>query len=272
MGRIRTAVFPVAGLGTRFLPATKAIPKEMLIVGDKPLIQHAVEEAVEAGIERFIFVSNVDKTSLENHFKTNEKLEAALEKKGKSAQLESIRQINIPPAKLIITYQEEALGLGHAVACALPWLDENEGFAILLPDDFIQAKPGCLTQMIAAHNDGIMVASEQVPDDAVSSYGILSPNQIQDKIINAASIIEKPKKEEAPSNYAVIGRYIFPPRTQKYLLNLKPGTGGELHLTDAIQAAIEDHISLSGFLFEGQRFDCGSKAGWHAANVNYFSY
>lgn len=273
---ITTAVFPVAGLGTRFLPATKAIPKEMMIVDDRPLIQHAVEEASSCGITRFIFVTSPSKSSIADHFDKNIFLEEHLYAKGKKQALASLQQCTLPQGQAIFTYQQQPLGLGHAVSCALPWLEKNEAFCVILPDDYIYASssPPCLAQMISSYasekNQDIMVATLKVPLDQTSSYGILDVDTEKGNIILAKDIVEKPHPAQAPSTYAVIGRYILPPTIFHALSTLQPGAGGELQLTDAIRATQKAGTPLKGYIFEGKRFDCGSKEGWIDANRYVF--
>lgn len=274
---ITTAVFPVAGLGTRFLPATKAIPKEMMIVDDRPLIQHAVEEAQACGITRFIFVTSPSKPSIADHFDKNILLEEQLQSKGKNGALHAIQQCTLPQGQAIFTYQQQPLGLGHAVACALPWLQKDEAFCVILPDDYIYAHSSpCLDQMLSSYtsekNKDIMVATLKVPLDQTSSYGILDVDTEEGQIIFAKDIVEKPHPTQAPSTYAVIGRYILPPAIFHALSTLQPGAGGELQLTDAIRATQKNGVPLKGYLFEGKRFDCGSKEGWMHANRYVFDH
>ncbi|MBX9977591.1 MAG: UTP--glucose-1-phosphate uridylyltransferase [Alphaproteobacteria bacterium] len=267
MGHIRTAVFPVAGLGTRFLPATKAIPKEMMIVGDKPLIQHAVEEAIFCGVERFIFVTSANKPSIAAHFDYNHELEQHLVIKGKHETLEAVRACTLEPGQAVFTYQQKPLGLGHAVACSIPWLQPSEPFAVILPDDYIQANTPCLKQMCDAYFGGIMVAAKEVPLHHAQSYGILAIHEKKGNLIHAKDVVEKPHPDDAPSRYAVIGRYILPYSIIPSLQSLMPGTGGELQLTDALRSNHIDHKApFLGCVFEGERFDCGSKEGWLQAN------
>ena len=267
---ITTAVFPVAGLGTRFLPATKAIPKEMMIVGDRPLVQHAVEEARACGITRFIFVTSASKHSIADHFDTHPLLEAHLLSKGKTAALEMLQHSTLPPGQAIFTYQQKPLGLGHAVACALPWLSKDEPFCVILPDDYIHSTTPCLQQMIEAYekepHPHMMVATMKVPLNQTVSYGILDIEEEKGNVMTAKDIVEKPHPAQAPSTYAVIGRYILPPRIFSSLTRLTPGSGGELQLTDAIRATQQEGALLKGYLFDGKRFDCGSKEGWMDAN------
>jgi UTP--glucose-1-phosphate uridylyltransferase len=276
MVHLRTAVFPVAGLGTRFLPATKATPKEMMIVGDKPLIQHAVEEALACGIERFIFVTSATKPSIAGHFDHNHDLEQQLLAKGKHEALEAVRACTLEPGQAIFTYQQQPLGLGHAVACAIPWLRSGEPFAVILPDDYIHAEPSCLKQMCDAYYGAIsgamMVAAQEVPLNCTQSYGILAVHEQRGALIHAKDVVEKPHPDDTPSRYAVIGRYILPHSIIPALQSLTPGAGGEFQLTDALRNHhLYNDIPLFGCVFEGKRFDCGSKDGWLQANREIFS-
>jgi UTP--glucose-1-phosphate uridylyltransferase len=266
---IRKAVFPVGGLGTRFLPATKAMPKEMLPVVDKPLIQWAVEEAQKAGIEEFIFVTGRGKTVLEDHFDHAYELGETLAKRGKKAELELITEILEEPGQVIYTRQQKPLGLGHAVWCARHLIDD-EPFAVLLADDLILAPVPCLGQMIAAHETvgGNMVAVMDVPKLQTSMYGILDTAEEKGKLVRAKGVVEKPKPENAPSTLAVIGRYILTPEVFAHLSRGQRGAGDEIQLTDAIAASLAS-VPLHGFRFEGKRFDCGSKAGFLEANVAF---
>ncbi len=270
---ITTAVFPVAGLGTRFLPATKAIPKEMLVVGDKPLIQYAVEEALECGIERFIFVTSPQKTSIASHFDPHAELEQHLIKKGKHEALQCVRHCILKPGQAIFTYQHQPLGLGHAVCCAIPWVERDKPFAVLLPDDYFQAQPSCLKQMCQAYHDGMMLAVEKIPLMKTPLYGILDVMQDQwqgqSRLVVAKDIVEKPAPQEAPSNVAAMGRYILPPSILPVLQDLKPGVGDEVQLTDAIRHLLQRGEAFYGFLYDGRRFDCGSKEGWLQANATF---
>lgn len=268
--KIKTAVFPVAGLGTRFLPATKAIPKEMLVVVDKPLIQYAVEEAKAAGIERFIFVTSQGKTAIEDHFDVNSALEDQLAARHKDTDLKKIQSLQLDPGQAIFIRQQRPLGLGHAVWCAKNLIEE-EAFALILADDLILSQnDGALKQMIDAYtlDDGHMAAIMDVERHASQSYGILDPeDDIGDKV-RAKNVVEKPHPDKAPSTLAIVGRYvlntsIFDPLNQKAV-----GIGGEIQLTDAIQKQI-DAIGLTGFRFDGDRYDCGTKHGWLEANIAF---
>lgn len=266
---VRKAVFPVAGLGTRFLPATKAIPKEMLTVGEQPLIQHAVEEARKAGIEEFIFVSSPAKEALKTHFKQHNELETALEKKGKSDILARLRASNIAEGKLHVTYQNQPLGLGHAVWCAKEFVS-NEPFAILLPDDVINDPKGGLAQMMNVYNryGGNIVATKEVPREDTSKYGILEIDEDDGKIVSIKGLIEKPKPESAPSTLCVVGRYILQPEVFEYLDAFETGAGGEIQLTDAMAKLIGKQ-PFHGLRFEGGHYDCGSRLGFIEANLAY---
>ena len=270
MSSIRKAVFPVAGLGTRFLPATKANPKEMLPVVDKPLIQYAVEEALEAGIEEMIFVTSSAKRAIEDHFDKNYELESELEKKGKKELLEVVR--NVVPNGISCVYirQPEALGLGHAVLCAKPVVGD-EPFAVLLADDMIDGGGnGVVSQMVDVYNQqGCSVLGvEEVPKSETDKYGIVSVTGEEGSLAQITNIIEKPKPVQAPSNLAVVGRYLLTPRIFTLLETTRKGSGGEIQLTDAIAQLLEDEKVLS-YRFEGKRYDCGSKLGYLQATVEY---
>lgn len=266
---VRKAVFPVAGLGTRFLPATKAIPKEMLTVGEQPLIQHAVEEARKAGIEKFIFVTSPSKEALKIHFQKQDDLEAALEKRGKTALLQKVRASNLPEGSLHTTYQEKPLGLGHAVWCAKEFVG-REPFAVILPDDVIDHPEGCLAQMMEAYNQhgGNIVATKEVPLQDTSKYGILSVENDDGKTVSIKGLVEKPKPESAPSRLCVVGRYILQPEVFDYLDAFETGAGGEIQLTDAMAKLIGKQ-PFHGLRFKGGHYDCGSRLGFIEANVAY---
>jgi UTP--glucose-1-phosphate uridylyltransferase len=266
---IRTAVFPVAGLGTRFLPATKAIPKEMLTLLDRPLIHHAVEEARAAGIEKFVFVIGNGKDALVRHFDEAQPLLDALEKKGKTALAEKVRASSLPGGSLHTTLQEEALGLGHAVWCAKDIVG-NEPFAVLLPDDVVQHETGCMAQMVAQYNatGGNMVAVEEVAAEDTNKYGILKIGGETGPLVEIKGLVEKPAPEEAPSRLAIIGRYILQPEIFDILERRETGAGGEIQLTDAM-AKLLGVQPFHGFRFAGTRFDCGSKQGFIEANIAY---
>jgi UTP--glucose-1-phosphate uridylyltransferase len=267
--RIRKAVFPVAGLGTRFLPATKAVPKEMLTIVDRPVIQLAVDEAREAGIEHFVFVTGRNKGVIEDHFDKQFELEETLARRGKTAQLDLLQQ-DLPSAgQTSFTRQQEPLGLGHAVWCARE-LVGDEPFALLLPDMLIHARPGCLRQMMEVYDDtgGNIIAVEEVPMEHVSRYGVVKVGPAFGKGFRIDGMVEKPKREEAPSNLIISGRYILQPQIFGKIAQQDPGAGGEIQLTDAmIRLMAEDRFF--GLKFEGRTYDCGDKVGFLAANVAY---
>ncbi len=262
--KIRKAVFPVGGMGTRFLPATKAMPKEMLPIVDKPLIQYAVEEAAAAGIEEFIFVTGRGKSAIEDHFDRSFELEHFLQERGKIALMEELDSVIKKPGSISYTRQMEPLGLGHAVWCARHQIGD-EPFAVLLADDFIFSQTPCLKQMIDAYEEGAMVAIMDVSVDQVSRYGIINPGASNGSLVDVQSVVEKPSLEEAPSTQAIIGRYLLPPRIFQILDRKEKGQGGEIQLTDALSHLIGT-TPFQGFSFEGRRIDCGSKAGYLAAN------
>lgn len=264
MKSIRKAVFPVAGLGTRFLPATKASPKEMMTVVDKPLIQYAVEEAVDAGIKELIFVTSGEKRAIEDHFDKNYELEIKLEQKGKTVLLEMVQNILPKNINCVYVRQQETLGLGHAVLCA-KHLINNEPFAVLLADDLIQnGSHGCLKKMVTEYNNtgASVLATEMVPIEHTDRYGIVSV----DSKSRVHGMIEKPTSADAPSNQAVVGRYILPPEIFSALEQTQKGSGGEIQLTDAISSLLKDHHFVT-CAFEGKRYDCGSKLGYLKANL-----
>jgi UTP--glucose-1-phosphate uridylyltransferase len=268
--RIKKAVFPVAGLGTRFLPATKASPKEMLPVVDKPLIQYAVMEAISAGAEELIFVTGRTKNAILDHFDKAYELETELEQRGKTQLLQVVREILPPGVTCIYIRQAEALGLGHAVACALPAVGDQD-FSVLLADDLIHSVPSsCLQQMqrIYQQYGCSVIAVQRVPRDEVSSYGIVEIEPLGPGIGEIKRIVEKPKPEDAPSNLAVVGRYILTPRVFKLLESVPRGAGGEIQLTDAIAQLIQEQTVIA-YEFEGTRYDCGSKLGYLKANVSF---
>lgn len=265
---IRTAVFPVAGMGTRFLPATKAIPKEMLVVGDKPLVQHAVEEAKWAGIERFVFVTSQGKAAIEDHFDTNPVLEHLLLDRGKKRELEIVHSTCIDPGMAICIRQQLPLGLGHAVWCARNMIG-NEPFALILSDDMILSEKACLAQMIEAYEEkggGNFAAVMEVPQEQVSRYGILDIEADDGRIVKAKKVVEKPAAEKSPSRTAIVGRYILQPEVLRFLALHKTGAGGEIQLTDAFNPLMK-HSPFYGVRFKGERFDCGTKEGWLEANL-----
>ena len=270
MREVTKAVFPVAGLGTRFLPATKSIPKEIMTLVDRPLIQYAIDEARAAGIKEFIFVTSRGKGALEDYFDHNAELQSALERKGKTALLEALEQTNMDSGAIAYIRQHKPLGLGHAVWCARRLIG-NEPFAVILPDDVIAAEKPCLEQMVEAHANtgGCMVAAMEVPPAKASSYGVLDVREDHGEMVSVKGMVEKPKAEEAPSNLAVIGRYILTPEVLTSLNTMKEGAGGEIQLTDAIAEQIELERDVYGFRFRGQRFDCGSKAGFLQATVAF---
>lgn len=266
---IRTAVFPVAGLGTRFLPATKAMPKEMLTVVDRPVVQMAVDEAREAGIEKFVFVTGRNKAAIEDHFDRQFELEATLRQRGKTAEL-ALLDHDLPGAgKAMFTRQQEPLGLGHAVWCARH-LVGNEPFALLLPDMVMHAKPGCLKQMIdvyESHGGGNVVAVEEVPWDQVSRYGVVGARDWKDNAFTIDGMVEKPKKaEDAPSNLIISGRYILQPAIFSEIERQEPGAGGEIQITDAMIRLMKDQ-PFYGVQYRGTTYDCGDKIGYLSANV-----
>ncbi len=267
--KIKTCVFPVAGLGKRFLPATKSIPKEMLVVVDKPLIQYAVEEAKAAGVERFIFVTSQGKAAIEDHFDSNARLVDELRRRGALAEIQKVESMCLEPGQAIYVRQSQPLGLGHAVLCAKQMVDDEE-FAVILADDLVLSQTPCLVQMTRIYKptDGNMVAAMEVPLDQTHHYGILSPEQVSGRKMAVKSIVEKPAPGQAPSRMAVIGRYILKHSVFDFLETVQPGTNGEIQLTDALSAMIPP-FGLTGYLCEGQRFDCGMKGGWLAANLAF---
>jgi UTP--glucose-1-phosphate uridylyltransferase len=266
---IRKAIFPVGGLGTRFLPATKSMPKEMLPVVDKPLIQYAVEEAREAGIEEFIFVTGRGKTAIEDHFDHAYELQTMLKSRHRGEALAMVKATIPGPGQIAYTRQLEPLGLGHAVWCARNFVG-MEPVAVLLADDLILGKTGCLKEMIEAYNDvgGNMVAVMEVPDVDISSYGVIAPGTIQGRLIEVRGLVEKPPAAEAPSNLAVVGRYILQPSVFEDLGRFERGAGGEIQLTDSLARQLGSG-PFNGFRFAGRRFDCGSKVGFLEANIAY---
>ncbi len=271
MMKLKKAVFPVAGLGTRFLPATKTIPKEMLPIVDRPIIQYAVDEAVEAGCDTLIFVTGRSKRAVEDYFDRSPELEAELEAKGKTEALEAIRNIIPSYVKVLFVRQPQALGLGHAVLCAAPMIGPDELFAVLLPDDLIDGYPkGVLSQMLQSAYDtqASVIAVEEVPRIDVSKYGVVDPISEEGHLMKLRGIVEKPSVELAPSTSAVVGRYILHPSVLKTLETQAPGAGGEIQLTDALGAQI-DQPGLYAYRFGGKRFDCGSKRGFLTANIHF---
>jgi len=269
MRRIRKAVFPVAGLGSRFLPATKASPKEMMPIVDKPLIQFAVEEAVDAGITDMIFITGRNKRAIEDHFDKAYEVEAELEQRGKYELLRTIREIIPKNVNCIYIRQPEALGLGHAVLCARPAV-QNEPFAVILADDLIQAKKPVISQMAdiyEAENCSVL-GVEDVPREQTGSYGIVRAEQHATTVVRVQGLVEKPNPADAPSTLAVVGRYVLTPRIFHYLERQTPGRGGEIQLTDAIASLLEEEAVLA-LRYEGIRYDCGSKTGFLKATVAY---
>jgi UTP--glucose-1-phosphate uridylyltransferase len=269
--RVRKAVFPVAGLGTRFLPATKAMPKEMLTVVDRPLIQHVVDEAMQAGIEHFIFVTGRNKGVIEDHFDRQFELEQVLAERGKTSELEALNTDLPAPGSTSFTRQQEPLGLGHAVWCARE-LVGNEPFALLLPDVLVQTEgKGCLAQMLDAYaaQGGNIVAVEPVPEDHVKNYGVVSLTGKGDgRVLPIDGMVEKPKPGTAPSNLTILGRYILQPEIFGILAAQEKGAGGEIQLTDAMLALLKRQ-PFYAMKYEGKTFDCGSKVGFLTANVAY---
>lgn len=266
---VRKAIFPVGGLGTRFLPATKALPKEMLPVVDKPIIQYAVEEAWAAGIRECIFVTGRGKTAIEDHFDFSYELQDTLLKRGKKELWETLIKGIPQPGEVAYIRQQEALGLGHAVWCARNLIGD-EPFAVLLADDLVLADKPCLVQMMDAYNKvgGNLVAITEVAPEQTSLYGIIRPTRQQGNLIEADAIVEKPTPRLAPSNKAVIGRYILQPSIFKYLAEKQTGAGGEIQLTDALDKIIRED-AFHGVQFEGQRFDCGNNLGFLEANIAF---
>ena len=270
-GKVTKAVFPVAGLGTRFLPATKSIPKEIMTLVDRPLIQYAIDEARAAGIKEFIFVTSRGKSALEDYFDVAPELESALRKKGKDDLLSEIKTTNMDSGAIAYVRQNKPLGLGHAVWCARRLISPNESFAVILPDDVIAAEKHCLQQMVEAYEEtgGCMVAAMEVPPEMASSYGVLDVKEDMGSLVSVNGMVEKPEKGTEPSNLAVIGRYILTPKVLQTLNKLKTGAGGEVQLTDAIAREIDEERNVYGYRFRGQRFDCGSKAGFLQATVAF---
>lgn len=268
--KVTKAVFPIAGMGTRFLPATKSIPKEILTLVDRPLIQYAIDEARAAGITEFIFVTSRGKGALEDYFDRAPELEASLKAKGKTDLLEILQATNMASGQIASVRQSEALGLGHAVWCARNLIGD-EPFAVLLPDDVIAAEKPCLQQMIEAYAEtgGNMVAAMEVPADKTSSYGVLDVHTSISPVLPVKGMVEKPAPGTAPSNLAVIGRYILSPQVLRNLDTHQKGAGGEIQLTDAIEKEIVNAGNVYGYRFDGRRFDCGSKAGFLQATVAF---
>lgn len=268
--KVTKAIFPVAGLGTRFLPATKSIPKEIMTLVDRPLIQYAIDEARAAGIKEFIFVTSRGKGALEDYFDINPILEQSLKKSGKTALLDVLKSTNMESGAIAYIRQHRALGLGHAVWCARR-LIADEPFAVILPDDVIAGEKPVLQQMVEAWEEtgGAMVAAMEVPPEKASAYGVLDIADDRGDIVKAKGMVEKPKAEDAPSNLAVIGRYILTPKVLNNMPKVRTGAGGEIQLTDAIAEEIAQGRDVFGYRFKGQRFDCGSKAGFLQATVAF---
>ena len=263
---IKKAIFPVGGLSTRFLPATKALPKEMLPIVDKPLIQYAVEEAAAAGIEEFIFVTGRNKTAIEDHFDHSFELEETLFAKGKAAALETVRSMIHEPGTVAYVRQQEPAGLGHAVWCARH-LIHDEPVAILLADDLILG-PSCLAEMVASYQGGNMVAVMDIPKSETGSYGIITPGADHGQLVEVSELVEKPDPANAPSNIGVVGRYIIESGVFAQLGTQDRGAGNEVQLTDALARQI-GKVPFHGFRFSGERFDCGSKIGFLQANIAF---
>jgi len=269
MPRLRKAVFPVAGFGSRFLPVTKASPKEMLPIVDKPLIQYAVEEAAAAGITEMIFVTGRNKRAIEDHFDKAYELETELERKGKNVLLDQVRSVLPEGVRCIYIRQPEPLGLGHAVLCAQPVVGDDP-FAVVLADDLMDAQPSAMVRMAQAfEKEGAsLLGVEEVPRDQTQSYGIVTIDRLVEDLARIHSIVEKPRPAEAPSNLAVIGRYVLTPRIFELLAGVAPGAGGEIQLTDAISQLLR-HERVLAIRLPGRRFDCGSKLGYLQASVEY---
>jgi len=268
--KVTKAIFPVAGMGTRFLPATKSVPKEIMTLVDRPLVQYAIDEARAAGIKEFIFVTSRGKGALEDYFDNAPQLEQELRRKGKTELLEILKSTNMDSGEIAYMRQHKPLGLGHAVWCTRRLIG-NEPFAVILPDDVIAAEKPCLQQMVEAFEEtqGNIVAAMEVPDDKASAYGMLDIKEDMGALVSTKGMVEKPAPGTAPSNLAVIGRYILTPTVLKMLNKKKPGAGGEIQLTDAISDARNEGEEVYGFRFRGQRFDCGSKAGFLQATVSF---
>jgi len=262
---VRKAIFPVAGLGTRFLPATKAIPKEMLPIIDRPLIQYAVDEAREAGIEQLVFVTGRGKTAIVEHFDTAYELEDTMSERGKS--LDVLEPTRIQPGNLVAVRQQVPLGLGHAIWCARAIIGD-EPFAIFLPDELMIGAPGCMKQMVEAYNKvgGNVISVLEVPHDEVSSYGVIAPGRQDGNLTEVMGLVEKPRKEDAPSNLIISGRYILQPEVLQVLETQGKGAGGEIQLTDAMARMI-GHQPFHAVTFAGKRYDCGSKTGFVEATL-----
>jgi UTP--glucose-1-phosphate uridylyltransferase len=266
---LRKAVLPVAGLGTRFLPATKAMAKEMLPVVDKPLIQYAVEEARAAGIEQFCLVTGRGKTAIVEHFDIAFELEAVLRERGKMAELEALREWQLPPGSMVTVRQQEPMGLGHAIWCARAFVGDDP-FAILLPDDLVLSETPCTQQLANAYYEtgGCVVAVTEVPKEQTNRYGILEIGADDGKLVEVTGLVEKPKPEDAPSNLSIIGRYVLRPEVMTYLSRMERGAGNEVQLTDAM-AKLIGQVPFHGLRYEGRRFDCGDKVGFLEAQIAF---
>jgi len=266
---LRKAVLPVAGLGTRFLPATKAMAKEMLPVVDKPLIQYAVEEARAAGIDQFCLVTGRGKTAIVEHFDIAFELEATLRQRGKEADLRNLRSWQLPPGAMVTVRQQEPLGLGHAIWCARAFIGDDP-FAILLPDDLVLSETPCMGQLADAYHQtgGCVVAVTEVPREHTSRYGILDIGADDGRLVEVKGLVEKPKPEDAPSNLSIIGRYILSPKVLDYLSMMQRGAGNEVQLTDAMAKMI-GQVPFHGLRYEGRRFDCGDKIGFLEAQIAF---
>lgn len=266
---LRKAVLPVAGLGTRFLPATKAMPKEMLPVVDKPLIQYAIDEARAAGIEEFCLITGRGKDSLIDYFDIAYELETTLKERNKLDCLEALGPSSIQAGSLMAVRQQEPLGLGHAIWCARAFIGDDP-FAILLPDDLVQSEKGCLKQLAEAYNEtgGSVVAVSEVPREHTNRYGILDVGRDDGHLVEVRGLVEKPKPEDAPSNLSIIGRYVLTPHVMRHLAKLERGAGGEVQLTDAMAKTIGE-VPFHGLRYEGTRYDCGNKLGFLEAQIAF---
>ncbi|MBU6497378.1 MAG: UTP--glucose-1-phosphate uridylyltransferase GalU [Rhodospirillales bacterium] len=266
---LRKAVLPVAGLGTRFLPATKAMAKEMLPVVDKPLIQYAVEEARAAGIQQFCLVTGRGKTAIVEHFDIAYELESTLRARAKDAELALLREAQLPPGAVVTVRQQEPLGLGHAIWCARAFIGEDP-FAILLPDDLVLSETPCTMQLADAYyqTGGCVVAVTEVPREQTNRYGILDIGHEDGRLVEVRGLVEKPRPEDAPSNLSIIGRYVLMPQVLEHLSRMERGAGNEVQLTDAM-AKLIGHVPFHGLRFEGRRFDCGDKVGFLEAQIAF---
>ncbi|MFV0430908.1 MAG: UTP--glucose-1-phosphate uridylyltransferase GalU [Alphaproteobacteria bacterium] len=266
--KVKKAIIPAAGLGTRFLPATASLPKEMLPVVDKPMIQYAVEEAKEAGIEEFIIITGRGKQTIENHFDVAYELEKTLVERGKRTALDLLQRQLPKPGQVVFTRQQRPLGLGHAVWCARNFIG-NEPFALLLPDDLLYGKPSVLSQMMKAYEKvgGNICAVTEVPIEQTYKYGVLDIEKREGKLIKTKAVVEKPASSDAPSNITIVGRYILQPEIMDDLGKMNRGQGGEIQLTDSIETLIENGIPLHGLLYDGERYDCGGPRGFLEANI-----